>query len=261
MVLFCQMDVTGRSEGDAAADALTRNLLRYVSAWKPRPVRPALYVGEPAGKRHLESAGLTLCSYTKAALATDRVLIVGPGGGRKLAGDAAAIAAWLNAGGHLLAIGLDGADAAAFLPFKVEMKKTEHIAAYFEPFGRNSLLAGIGPGDVHNRDPRELPLVSSGVSVIGNGVLAQAKKGRVVFCQLVPWQFAQKGPMNLKRTFRRASCLVTRLAGNMGVSGTTPLVDRFHSPVEPSPAQKRWLEGFYLDVPEEWDDPYRFFRW
>jgi hypothetical protein len=23
----------------------------------------------------------------------------------------------------------------------------------------------------------------------------------------------------------------------------------------------RWLEGLYLDVPEEWDDPYRFFRW
>jgi hypothetical protein len=26
-------------------------------------------------------------------------------------------------------------------------------------------------------------------------------------------------------------------------------------------AAKRWLEGFYLDVPEAWDDPYRFFRW
>ena len=25
--------------------------------------------------------------------------------------------------------------------------------------------------------------------------------------------------------------------------------------------QGRWLEGLYLDVPEAWDDPYRFFRW
>jgi hypothetical protein len=25
--------------------------------------------------------------------------------------------------------------------------------------------------------------------------------------------------------------------------------------------EKRWLEGLYLDTPEEWDDPYRFFRW
>jgi hypothetical protein len=29
----------------------------------------------------------------------------------------------------------------------------------------------------------------------------------------------------------------------------------------PDPAVGRWLEGFYLDVPAEWDDPYRFFRW
>ena len=27
------------------------------------------------------------------------------------------------------------------------------------------------------------------------------------------------------------------------------------------PTEGRWREGFYLDVPEEWDDPYRFFRW
>ena len=26
-------------------------------------------------------------------------------------------------------------------------------------------------------------------------------------------------------------------------------------------AGRRWLDGLYLDVPEEWDDPYRFFRW
>jgi len=29
-------------------------------------------------------------------------------------------------------------------------------------------------------------------------------------------------------------------------------------PAEPS---KRWLTGLYLEQPEEWDDPYRFFRW
>jgi len=46
----------------------------------------------------------------------------------------------------------------------------------------------------------------------------------------------------------------------MGVSGSNPLITRFHKPVGIIP-EKRWLEGFYLDTPEEWDDPYRFFRW
>src|SRR5207245_3157962 len=143
-----------RTERDPAAEALTRNILRHVSAWKASPRRRALYVGDPAGKKHLEAAGLSLGAYTKEVLSADRVLIVGPGGGRKLAGDAAALGKWLEAGGNLLALGLDGADT-AFLPFKVEMKKEEHIAAYFEPPGASSLLAGVGPADVHNRDPRQ----------------------------------------------------------------------------------------------------------
>ncbi|MHC4071231.1 MAG: hypothetical protein ACYTGS_04225, partial [Planctomycetota bacterium] len=66
---------------------------------------------------------------------------------------------------------------------------------------------------------------------------------------------------NVKRTFRRTSYLVTRLLANMGAAGSTPLLDRFGRPVDASKADARWLYSFYMDVPEEWDDPYRFFRW
>jgi beta-galactosidase/beta-glucuronidase len=259
MVLFCQMDVTGRSESDPAADALMRNILRYAADWAAQPRRQAVYVGEPAGKTYLEAAGFTLGLYAKGQLKADQVLVVGPAGGGQLAGDPAAIAAWLKSGGHLLAVGLDGAEANTFLPFKVETKKQEHIAAYFESAGNNSLLAGIGPADVHNRDPRVLPLVSGGAAILGDGILAKAETANVVFCQLAPWQFDAKQPMNQKRTFRRASCLLSRIGGNMGVAGSTPILDRFASPSPTS--EKRWLTGLYLDVPEEWDDPYRFFRW
>lgn len=261
MVLFCQTDVTGRTETDPAAGALARNLISYVSGWRPPPLRKAFYVGDAAGKAHLERAGITLEPYTKEALTGNRMLVLGPGGGRNLRGDAEAISRWLKAGGNLLAIGFDDADAAALFSGQVEMKKEEHIAAYFEPFGVKSLLAGIGPADVHIRDPRRLFLVTHGASVIGNGVLAKADDANVVFCQLVPWQFDPNKPMNLKRTFRRASCLVTRLAANMGVATSTPLLARFRDPVKPFQPEKRWLSGLYLDVPEEWDDPYRFFRW
>jgi hypothetical protein len=65
--------------------------------------------------------------------------------------------------------------------------------------------------------------------------------------------------MNLKRTFRRAAFLTARLAANLGVPSSTPLLDRFRASVES--AEKRWLDGLYLDTPEEWDDPYRFFGW
>jgi hypothetical protein len=261
MVLWCQMDVTGRTERDPAAERLARNIIQYVSAWKPAPTRKALYAGDPAGKSHLEKAGVAAASYEGGNLQADQVLVVGPGGGQQLAPHAAAVAEWLKAGGHMLAIGLDQEGAGAVLPFKVAMKKTEHIAAFFEPFGMDSPLAGIGPADVHNRDPRELSLVSAGAAVIGDGVLAKAENANVVFCQLVPWQFDYSKQYNVKRTYRRASFLVARALAGMGVAGATPVLARFSSPAGAAKAEKRWLDGLYLDTPEEMDDPYRFFRW
>jgi beta-galactosidase len=261
MVLFCQMDVTGRTESEPAAETLVRNVLQYVSTWQSTPRRQVIYVGDSTGRQHLESAGISMKSYDRASLSADQVLVVGSGGAQKLAADAAAIAKWLKSGGNLLAIGIDEQEANAFLPLKVRMKETEHIATYFEPFGSNSLLAGIGPADVHNREPRKLTLVSAGAAIIGNGVLGKAEDFNVVFCQIAPWQFDYQKLYNLKRTFRRTSYLVTRLLANLGAAGSTPILERFRSPVDTSKPEKRWLQGLYLDVPQEWDDPYRFFRW
>ena len=46
----------------------------------------------------------------------------------------------------------------------------------------------------------------------------------------------------------------------MGVAGITPLLERFRNPIGATQSEKRGLAGPYLDVPEEWDDPYRFFH-
>src|SRR5438876_813662 len=87
---------------------------RSWSAWKPSATRKVLYAGDPEGKRHLEAAGLTVDDYDGKELPVDRLLIVGPGGGRKLAGDPIATIKWLADGGHLLGIGLDQDDVEAW---------------------------------------------------------------------------------------------------------------------------------------------------
>ncbi len=260
-VLFCQLDVTGRTESDPTAETVVRRILRYLSDWKPVARRAAVYAGEPAGKAYLERLGVTLRSYEGGKLSRDEVLVLAPGGGPALARDASVLGDFLKSGGNLLAIGLDQDDVTALLPFKVTLRKAEHIASFFEPFGVSSLLAGIGPADVHNRDPRELSLVSSGAEVVGDGVLAGMGAANAVFVQMAPWQFEGSQQSNLRRTFRHASVLLDRLLANMGVAGSTPLLERFARPVEVTETEHRWLEGLYLDQPEEWDDPYRFFRW
>jgi len=259
MVLFCQLDVTGRTESDPAAETLVRNLLQYVQDWKASPLRQAVYVGDPAGRSYLEAAGLALGRYAGGELSTQQVLIVGPGGGRQLTESAAPIGSWLTAGGNLLAVGLDQENANAFLPFQVSTKREEHICASFEASGAASPLVGVSPADTMNRDPRELFLITGGASVVGNGVLATAQHATVVFCQLVPWEFDWQKQVNLKRTYRRSSFLLARLLANLGVAGATPLLERVSKPV--TAGEKRWLEGMYLETPVEWDDPYRSFRW
>ncbi len=259
MILFCQLDVTGRTEGDPVAETLVGNLFAYVAAWKPVACRTAVYVGESAGKQHLESTGISVQPYEDGNMSSDQVLIVGPGGAERLSPDATGIAGWLNGAGHLLAIGCDENDARSLSLSEVRFTKAEHISAYFEPPGSRSPLTGVAPADVHNRDPRELSLVTSGAAVIGNGVLAIGTNKNVVFSQLVPWHFGGSQQANFRKTYRRSSYLVSRLLGNMSVTSATPIAARFQEPVKDD--EQRWQDGLYLDRPEEWDDPYRFFRW
>ena len=105
-----------------------------------------------------------------------------------------------------------------------------------------------------------MSLVDSGATVVGDGVLAIGDDLNIVFCQLVPWQFDGAKQWNLKKTYRRSSFLVTRLLANFGATTSTPIIDRFHTPVA-TETPPRWQAGLYVDPPEAWDDPYRFFRW
>jgi len=230
LVLFCQMDVTGRTEQDPAAQTLAANILRYVDTWRPTPRRTAVYVGEAAGLDWMKACGVEAAPFKGQTPAADQVLIVGPSGSRELANQASALSAWVKAGGHVLAVGLDQAEANSILPIQVKIQPAEHIAACFPPFSKQSLLAGVSPADVHNRDPRTLPLVVGGATVYGDGVLAST--GNAVLCQLSPWEFDQTPEhFNQRRTFGRTSFAVSRLLGNLGVSGSTPLLDRFGDPV------------------------------
>jgi hypothetical protein len=235
------------------------NILRYVSTYSPPPACTLAYVGAEAGRAQLESAGFSLAPYDDGPLGPGRpVLVVGPGAGDLVGDDVPGL---LDKGGRLLAIGLGQKEANMLLPFPVAMSTAEHICTVFDPPGMASLLAGVGPADVMNRGPRDFDLVTGGASVLGDGVLATADDGKVVFCQMPPWSFDYRKYYDLKRTFRRTSYLLTRVLSNMGCPSATPLLERFSSPVADDEAEPRWLKGFYLDEPQEFDDPYRSFGW
>lgn len=256
LILFCQLDVTGRTERDPATEVLVRNIVHYVSEWKPAIQRTAVYAGNPAGKVFFESLGVVTQPFDGGKLSSDQLLILGPGVDRESSPGADLLNDFLNAHGNLLLVGLDQSEINRFLRVPVTVKQAEHISSYFQPFGLASVFAGIGPADIHNRDPRSLPLVTSGAEIAGDGVLAKSTTSSIVFMQMVPWDFHDS-----RRTFRRAAGTLNQLCANFGVAGSTPLLERSRRPVDSAKNEQRWLNGFYLDQPEEWDDPYRFFRW
>jgi hypothetical protein len=254
MVLFCQLDVSNRDESDPAAETLVRNILEYAGKWQPPVERKARYAGDAAGKAHLEKSGIAAAAYEGGALGQDDVLIVGPGAGQGLVPHAAAIADFLKAGGHLLAIGVTEQEANSFLPFKVAMNTREHLSTYFPQAEEKSPFAAITPAGLLSREPRQLPLLKGDaeVEILGDGILAKVKNANVIFCQMVPWTYDIKDMHNLKTSYRHSSVLLNRLLGNEGVRGTTALLSRFAAPGG---------SDLYLDTPVEADDPYRQYGW
>ena len=258
MMIFCQLDLTGRTESDPVAEALTRRLVRYVADWKPGVPRQAVYAGDADGKAFLETLVVNARAYD-GHLSTNDVLVLAAGATRALGRNTAMVADFVKSGGHLLAIGLNSAEAEAVLPIQVTMKNAEHISSFFASPGVDSVFAGIGPANVHNRDPRELPLVTGGAQILGNGVLAKAVDANVFFVQMAPWTFSREP--SFRRTFRQSSVMLNRVLANLGVAGSTSLLQRFQKPASKVDAAKPGFSTFYLDAPQEWDDPYRFFRW
>ncbi len=83
MVLFCQMDVTGRTESDPAAERLVQNMIQYVATWQPAASRQAVYAGDAAGKNHLEKAGISVAPYNGGARPPARCSSPGPAQGKR----------------------------------------------------------------------------------------------------------------------------------------------------------------------------------
>ncbi|WP_347243931.1 carbohydrate binding domain-containing protein, partial [Thermogutta sp.] len=192
-VLFCQLDVTGRTERDPVAEQIVANMIRYLTARDRSlpPERRAVYVGDMPGRMYLTRLGIPLEDAPDQKLTAEHVLIVGPGAGGQLEGKREEIANWLAAGGHILVLGMEGKEVNSFLPATVRTESREYINAFFSEPSFSCVFAGIAPADVHNRDPRNLPVLADGVERLCE-VLGQTNNDQIVFCQLLPFDFVKK---------------------------------------------------------------------
>ncbi len=255
MMLFCQMDISGRTEEEPAAQRLLTNILNYAGQWKASPKVAATFIGSDAAKTHLQSAGFEFSPMTEPKTKGD-VLVVSSSS--TPLPDARFLRNWRSKGGQILALGMNAEELKFLTAGEVLANNGEHIASYFESGNAGTWLEGIASADVHNRTASTIPLITGGAELIGDGVLAH-KQGAFTMCQLTPWKFDPK-LLGERRTFRKSTYLLSRLASNLGITSRSPIGENFGRPTDAG-KDRRWLNGLYLDIPEEWDDPYRFFPW
>ncbi len=247
-VIFCQLDVTGRTESEPVAERLVVNLLGYLDRAQPEVGRAAVCLGDAslALARDLGVAPVP-------AGAAGRLLVVSPG-----AAVPEGLSGAVEQGLNVLCLGLSGAELKAWCPAPVEVARTNACFARIESVPPE--LNGLCNADWawHGRLAFDALAVPEGERKSASAALRVIRhgKGCVVLWQVPPWLIDEKAKPYLRTSKRHANAMAARLLANLGARFDSRLCERFLVAEE-----KEWHTSYYLDTPEAGDDPYRYYRW
>ena len=234
-VIFCQLDVSGRTAPDLVADMLTLrilNELHHPSAAKmPVERRTCILLGDNARKlcSRLGIRAETTGMERKLFIASSREEV--PENFHQQIYD----------GANALCLGMNAKEIAVWSPVPLEVAFTNAFFTRIDSISPE--LCGLSNADWawHGQMSfHALPVASDGnqaLRIIRHG------KGVIVFWQVPPWMMDEAAKPYLRTTKRRANAMAARLLANLGA------------------ASSGFPETLYLDLPENVDDPYRFFKW
>lgn len=230
-IAFCQMDVSGRTAADPAADRLLLNLVEWARSSPAAVGTDAHYVGDVATNQWLSTLGVqSLQGELPKRAAAGGTWIIGPGVDAGLV--QASLPAIEQTPGTFVFLFNSAATLKAFGD-RVSTSSAKVLADQVTP---SPLVAGIGPSELHLRSLTTIDAVTpaSGWKSTA-GAIAEMKLGqaRIVFCQIDPRQFDYTKPAKhyVKLTHNRTRTMLSRLLANAGVPMRSPLVDLWNTPV------------------------------
>ncbi len=269
-VIYCALDLTGRVGNEPAATRIATNLIQYLSAPLPgRQAKSAVCLDEAVAQR-MAALGFAVHSWTGKPVAGSEVLVVDGAKAEAFAAHRADIAAFANAGGDVLVLDAHaGLAADAFFGNRLTVKEVV-LSRAGRSVPAHPLLRGVGPQNLHWREPVTLRAVASTapgyVSLLDGlfGVLPVGH-GRVIFLQSVPESQADlsgaeamdaaargknAGPVkpearlaDRKRSVWQLSRLESLVLGNLGVRASDALAARllaFRKEITVAPVD-RWV--------------------
>jgi len=237
-VIFCQMDVTGRTDADPAALALCSKVIRYLDNARPAVRRPTQWAGDQRTADLVKQLGIA-ATQTRTVPAAGALLILGAG-----ATIENPLRQRIEEGLDVLALGLSEEEIARALPGAIKLKTEPTVSSTLQRFGV-PLLAGISNAELHWRTKLTLAAMREAPEGANQAFqVIQLGRGQVVLCQAAPWMFDFEKKGYLRTTYRRNVFLISRLLHNLGAGDET---------TSGGPR--------YLQTPQSGDDPYRYYRW
>ena len=220
-VLFCQLDVSGRTEESPEALELLAEALRYLDRSETPEPRRSFYLGNAAGEEVLKTLKLKYLPLKEMKQCTERdLLILGPGS------KTGSLKELLSKGLHVLALGLDAQEMRKILPGLEGLSTGKGVYSdYAEGLGDDPVFRGISNADLHWR--KGLSGTFFAKSNPGGKALRSLSvgKGKIVFCQVAPWMF-DPNEFQYRTTRRRNFYLLSRLAHNLGAESDSAFLKR-----------------------------------
>ena len=253
-IVFCQLDITGRTDHDPAAERIFRNLLNYLDDAESATARRVYYSGDQRGRRLLKDLGVQAQTPGSRDLDDNDLLVIGPGSD---AGPDAGM------GANVLCLGLSQEELERIAPDGVKFETETAYSSVIEDFS-SPAFRGLSNADIHWRTTLKLPLIQDTRSRSTPSLRAFSRSnGTLVLCQAAPWMFDTEEKPYLRTTYWRSVYMVSRLLANLGARPESGILKRFaRKGREDATAENGpWLSSYYIQKPEAGDDPYRYYRW
>lgn len=237
-IVFCQMDVTGRTKNDAAADALLRQLSIGSLPSVPHVKGNATAFGMLAYASTVFSPRMHWLVEQDINKTNLNLFVVAPDCGKRPDYFFEAI----KNGGSALMLGLNRDEIKEWSPVPLEtFEKKAGMYSRIEKLPPE--LNGLSNADWAWHGLMDYTAFAETddssndfIKVVNYG------NGKLVFWQVPPWKFNDELRPYLRTSKRHAQFMLSRLMGNLGFRRGNSMI-------------------LYADIPIEEDDPYRYFHW
>ncbi len=249
-IIFCQLDVTARTDTSPAADLITRRILKYISNSPENKYKSFYLCSGESFSKFISSLNINISRNLPDMNASgkSKVIVAGPGLDKYPSLDN-----WIKSGNTLICIGLGVSALQQLCPTMKDL--TEKKNAVSTPVDLSSKeFAGISNLDTYFQSRLNYTVIDSRGKQLQKIAYG---KGTIIICSVMPEALDYKKLFRLRSSFRRRVFLVSQLLRNAGASGSSELLQRFKEKAGAS----LWLNSYYIQEPIAEDDPYRYYHW